>query len=122
MASGSRNGGSELWDGNMSTVANEVIPRSAVQQLANDCERHFNSLSSTMSADVLLNWLESTISIVEEGSNLLSAASSLFSAELSLLSTFHTSLARCLRTLQYGINDCTIYIPSFTTQVLREGR
>ena len=95
--------------------------RLAVQQLVNDCERHFNSSSfrvSTMSADALLIRLESTISTVEEGINLLSA-SALFSAELALLSTFRRSLARCLRTLQYGINDCTvppICIPSSTTQ------
>ena len=71
-----------------------------------------------MSADALLNQLESTISTVEEGINLLSA-SALFSAELTLLSTFRMSLARCLRTLQYGINDCTvppICIPSSITQ------
>ena len=101
-----------------------MVPQSfrlAVQQLVNDCERLFNLTNvvvSTMTADVLLNQLESTISTIEEGINLLSA-SSLFSAELALMSTSRTSLARCLRTLQYGINDCTVppvYIPLSTTQ------
>ena len=57
------------------------------------------------------------MSINEEGMNLLSH--SLFFAELALLPTFRTSLAMCLRTLQYGTNDCTvppICIRSSTTQ------
>ena len=43
--------------------------------------------------------------------------SSLFSAENALLLTFRTSLARCVRTLQYVKNDCTVppvFIPSST--------
>ena len=105
--------------------ANEIIPqlfRTAVQQLVIDCERHQSDSSTAHAAatavDALLNRLESTMSIVEEGINLLSY-SSLFTAEHALLLTFRTSLARCLRTLQYGINDCTvppICIPSSTTQ------
>ena len=99
-----------------------VVPQSfrlAVQQLINDCGRHLNSSSvhvSGISVDALLNRLETTLGIVKEGINLLSA-SSLFSAENALLLTFRTSLARCVRTLQYGKNDCTVlpvFIPSFT--------
>ena len=99
-----------------------VVPQSfrlAVQQLIDDCGRHLNSSSvhvSGISVDALLNRLETTLDIVEEGINLLSA-SSLFSAENALLLTFRTSLARCVRTLQYGKNDCTVppvFIPSST--------
>ena len=78
--------------------------RLAVQQLINDCGRHFGSSSThipAISADALLNRLETTLNIVEEGINFLST-SSLFSAENTLLSTFRTSLAMCMRTLQYG--------------------
>ena len=67
----------------------------------------------------LLNRAESTLSIVEEGINLLSA-SPLFLAECTLLSTFRNSLARCVRTLQYGQNDCTVppvFVPSYTQDV-----
>ena len=70
-----------------------VVPQSfrlAVQQLINDCGRHLNSSSihvSAISVDALLNRLETTLNIVEEGINLLST-SSLFSVENALLSTF----------------------------------
>ena len=70
-----------------------VIPQSfrlAVQQLINDCGRHLNSSNvhiSAISADALLNRLESTLNIVEEGINLLST-SSLYSEKNALLSTF----------------------------------
>lgn len=99
-----------------------VVPQSfrlAVQQLINDCGRYFNSSSThvpVISAHALLNRLETTLTIVEEGINYLST-SSLFSAENALLSTFRTSLAMCVRILQYGKNDCTVppvSIPSAT--------
>ena len=63
-----------------------VVPQSfrlAVQQLINDCGRYFNSSSThvpVISAHALLNRLETTLTIVEEGINYLST-SSLFSAE-----------------------------------------
>ena len=87
-------------------MSDEIIPhsfRSTVQQLVSDCDRQANSAVSSG----LLNRVESTLSIVEEGFNLLSA-SPLFSVECNLLSTFRSSLARCVRTLQYGQNDCTV--------------
>ena len=78
----------------MSTNGNDgVVPQSfrlAVQQLINDCGRHLNSSSAhvlTISADALLNRLETTLNIVKEGINLMSI-SLLFSAENALLSTF----------------------------------
>ena len=49
-----------------------VVPQSfrlAVQQLIHDCGRHMNSSGtnvSHISADALLNWLETTLNIVEE--------------------------------------------------------
>ena len=103
----------------MGTNGNDgIVPQSfrlAVQQLINNCGRHLNSSSahvSTILADSLLNRQESTLNIVEEGINLLST-SSLFAAENALLSTFHMSLARCVRTLQYSKNDCTVSPCSF---------
>ena len=47
-----------------------VVPQSLmlfVQQLINDGERHLNSSNERASCQVLLNHLESTLSIVEEG-------------------------------------------------------
>jgi len=103
---------------------NAIIPQSfrlTIQQLVIDCERHQSETSSASTVNVpveaLLNRFESTMSVIEEGINLLSS-SSLFSAAHALLLTFHTSLARCLRPLLYGINDCTvppICIPSSTS-------
>ena len=100
-------------------MSDEIIPhsfRSTVQQLVSDCDRHASSAASSGIVSGLLNRVESTLSIVEEGFNLLSA-SPLFSAECTLLSTFRSSLVRCVRTLQYGQNDCTVrpvFIPSYT--------
>ena len=78
-----------------------------MQQLVSDCDRQVNSGAALSIVSGLLNHAESTLSIVEEGINLLSA-SPLFLAECTLLSTFRNSLARCVRTLQYGQNDCTV--------------
>lgn len=100
-------------------MSDEIIPysfRLTVQQLVSDCDRQASSAASSGIVSGLLNRVESTLSIVEEGINLLSA-SPLFSAECTLLSTFRNSLARCVRTLQYGQNDCTVppvFVPSYT--------
>lgn len=97
----------------------KVVPQSfrlAVQQPINDCERHIDSSDVRVSCQVLLNQLETTLNIVEEGMHLLSQTP-IFSTEYVLLSTFRTSLTRCIRMLQYGHNDCTIppvYIQPFT--------
>ena len=97
----------------------EVVPQSfrlVVQQLINDCERHIDSSDVRVSCQVLLNQLETTLNIVEEGMHLLSQTP-IFSTEYVLLSTFRTSLTRCIRMLQYGHNDCTIppvFIQPFT--------
>jgi len=70
-----------------------VVPQSfrlAVQQLISDCGKHLNPSGvhiSGISANALLNRLESTLNIVEEGINLLST-SSLYSEKNALLSTF----------------------------------
>ena len=105
---------------NSSTDSTEgVVPQSFmlfVQQLINDGERHLNSSNERASCQVLLNHLESTLNIVEEGMQLLSLTPQ-FSTDYALLSTFHTSISRCIRMLQYGRNDCTtppVFIPSFT--------
>ena len=72
----------------------EVVPQSfrlAVQQLINNCERHIDSSDVHVSCQVLLNQLETTLHIVEEGMHLLSQTP-IFSTEYILLSTFCTSL------------------------------
>jgi len=107
----------------MSTAGTDALVsqsfRLAVQQLITNYRRHMNSSSvhiSAISADALLNRLESTLNIVEEGIDLLST-SSLYSEENVLLLTFCMSLATCVRTLQYSENDSTVppvFIPSST--------
>ena len=85
-----------------------VVPLSfmlSVQQLLNDCERRLNS-NKHASCQVLLNHMESTLNVVEEGMHLLSLTP-LFSTDYALLSTFHTSILCCIRMLQYSRNDCT---------------
>ena len=107
-------------------MSDGIVPHSfrlTMQQLISDCDRHSSSSDvSSVSIDGLLNRVESTLSIVEEIFNLLSATP-LFLAECTLLSMFRTSLARCVRTLQHGQNDCTVppvFIPSYTLLVLEE--
>ena len=106
-------------DGSSLMMSDEIIPysfRSTVQQLVSDCDRQASSAASSGIVSGLLNRVELTFSIIEVGFNLLSA-SPLFSAKCTLLSTFWSSLARCVRTLQYGQNDCTVppvFIPSYT--------
>ena len=84
-------------------MSDEIIPhsfRSTVQQLVSDCDRHASSAASSGIVSGLLNRVESTLSIVEEGFNLLSA-SPLFSAECTLLSTFRSSCT-------VDLNECGI--------------
>ena len=90
--------------------------RSTVQQLVSDSDRQASSTASSGIVSGLLNRVESTLSIVEECFNLLSA-SPFFLAVCTLLSTFQSSLARFVRILQYGQNDCTVppvFVPSYT--------
>ena len=77
-------------------MSDDIVPHSfrlTVQQLVSDCDRQVNSSAALSVVSGLLNRAqESTLSIVEEGINLLSA-SPLFLAECTLLSTFRNSLA-----------------------------
>ena len=54
----------------------------------------------------LLSQLEATMHTIEQGMQLLSTHE--FENEYLLLARFHSSIARYIRTLQYGFNDCTV--------------
>ena len=79
----------------------------AVQQLITDCGNHIARPSAQMQdSQYLLSQLEVTLLILEEGMQLLS--SSVFESEYMLLSRFCSSIMQCIRTMQYGFNDCTV--------------
>ena len=79
----------------------------AVQQLITDCGNHIARPSAQMQdSQYLLSQLEVTLLILEEGMQLLS--SSVFESEYMLLSRFRSSIMQCIRTMQYGFNDCTV--------------
>ena len=82
-----------------------------------DCEMYIRNNSSTQSYSdqSLLNQLEITLHMLEQGIQLLSQAG--FEDEHSLLSRFYSNISRYIRTLQYGFNDCTVppvYVSSYT--------
>ena len=64
-------------NGSSLMMSDEIIPhlfRSTVQQLVSDCDRQANSAASSGIVSGLLNRVESILSIIEEGFNLLSAS------------------------------------------------
>ena len=74
-----------------------------------------NSSTQSYSDQSLLNQLEITLHMLEQGIQLLSQAG--FEDEHSLLSRFYSNISRYIRTLQYGFNDCTVppvYVSSYT--------
>ena len=87
-----------------------------------DCEAHIRNSNSSVqfnavSDQSLLSQLEATIHILEQGMQLLSTHE--FESEYLVLSIFHSNIARYIRTLQYGFNDCTvppICVSSYTMQ------
>ena len=88
-------------------VTQQVIPSSFVREfqlLMTECGRH--TLNDGHSP-CLISRLEATISTVEEGIQLLSS-SAVHETEHSVLSGMRTDLARHLRLLLYGFNDCTV--------------
>ena len=75
-----------------------------MQLLINESERcNFSNNFSTG----LLNQVEAALLTIEDGIQLLLPLS-VYSTDHSMLVRFRTSLARCLRLLQYGFNDCTV--------------
>jgi len=73
------------------------------QRLISDCERH--QFDHTEPSG-LIDRLDTMLSLVEEGIQLLST--SVYVAEYSLLLGIRTNLSRHLRLLLYGFNDCTV--------------
>ena len=71
--------------------------------LINDCERH---LFDRTDSSVLIDRVDTMLSVVEEGIQLLST--SVYVTEHSLLLGMRTNLSRHLRLLLYGFNDCTV--------------
>jgi len=82
-----------------------------------ECENHIyqNNQNHSFSSEILVSHIESALSTVEEGMQLLAFSSYL--SEHSLLLQMHSSLTRYSHLL--GVNDCTIQpiaIDSYTLQ------
>ena len=82
-----------------------------------ECENHIYCSDQSISGEMLVNRLESSLGTLEEGMQLLISSS--YISEHSLLTRMHNSVTQYLRLLMYGDNDCTIPPVAIETYILQ---